>query len=156
MQLHLVLGRTLGLAHGPRPRADSVLELAQVWSSSQHAEAVARFLRQLLEHIVVPSVETDWTMKVALLLVVPATVISSPAANLENVSGVIAVIVIEMGMITPPVGLNVFVVKSVAGDVPMATIFRGVLPFWFAMAACLLAIVTFPQIALLIPQAMFQ
>ncbi|MBA90274.1 MAG: C4-dicarboxylate ABC transporter permease [Phyllobacteriaceae bacterium] len=70
--------------------------------------------------------------------------------------GVIAVIVIEMGMITPPVGLNVFVVKSVAGDVPMATIFRGVLPFWFAMAACLLAIVTFPQIALLIPQAMFQ
>ncbi|PCJ95845.1 MAG: C4-dicarboxylate ABC transporter permease, partial [Hyphomicrobiales bacterium] len=69
--------------------------------------------------------------------------------------GVIAVIVIEMGMITPPVGLNVFVVKSVAGDVPMATIFRGVLPFWFAMAACLILIVLFPQIALLIPQAMF-
>ena len=70
--------------------------------------------------------------------------------------GVIAVIVIEMGMITPPVGINVFVVKSVAKDVPMSTIFRGVLPFWFAMAACLLAIVLFPQIALLIPQAMFQ
>lgn len=70
--------------------------------------------------------------------------------------GVIAVIVIEMGMITPPVGLNVFVVKSVAGDVPMATIFRGVLPFWFAMAVGLLLIVIFPQIALLIPQAMFR
>jgi tripartite ATP-independent transporter DctM subunit len=70
--------------------------------------------------------------------------------------GVIAVIVIEMGMITPPVGLNVFVVKSVAGDVPMTTIFRGVLPFWFAMLACLLLIVLFPQIALLIPQAMFR
>ncbi|CAG1006722.1 MAG: TRAP transporter large permease [Rhizobiaceae bacterium] len=69
--------------------------------------------------------------------------------------GVIAVILIEMGMITPPVGLNVFVVKSVAHDVPMATIFRGVLPFWLAMAACLLAIVIFPQIALIIPQAMF-
>lgn len=69
--------------------------------------------------------------------------------------GVVAVIVIEMGMITPPVGLNVFVVKSVAQDVPMATIFRGVLPFWFAMMACLLLIVIFPQIALLIPQAMF-
>ncbi|AXS42302.1 TRAP transporter large permease [Breoghania sp. L-A4] len=70
--------------------------------------------------------------------------------------GVIAVIVIEMGMITPPVGLNVFVVKSVARDVPMATIFRGVLPFWCAMAVCLLLIVLFPQIALVIPQAMFR
>ncbi|MBU4529585.1 MAG: TRAP transporter large permease [Hoeflea sp.] len=70
--------------------------------------------------------------------------------------GVIAVIVIEMGMITPPVGLNVFVVKSVAQDVPMATIFRGVIPFWIAMAVGLLAIIVFPQIALIIPQAMFQ
>ncbi|WP_346910898.1 TRAP transporter large permease [uncultured Roseibium sp.] len=70
--------------------------------------------------------------------------------------GVVAVIVIEMGMITPPVGLNVFVVKSVAGDVPMGTIFKGVLPFWLAMAACLATIVAFPAIALMIPQAMFQ
>lgn len=69
--------------------------------------------------------------------------------------GVVAVILVEMGMITPPVGLNVFVVKSVAQDVPMSTIFRGVLPFWVAMAACLLAIVIVPQIALIIPQAMF-
>ena len=70
--------------------------------------------------------------------------------------GVIAVILIEMGMITPPVGLNVFVVKSVAQDVPMSTIFRGVVPFWFAMAAGLLAIIVFPQIALIMPQAMFR
>lgn len=70
--------------------------------------------------------------------------------------GVIAVIVVEMGMITPPVGLNVFVVRSVASDVPLTTIFRGVLPFWCAMLACLLAIVVFPRIALLIPQAMFR
>lgn len=70
--------------------------------------------------------------------------------------GVVAVIVIEMGMITPPVGLNVFVVKSVARDVPMATIFRGVIPFWIAMAVCLLAVIVFPQIALTIPSAMFR
>lgn len=69
--------------------------------------------------------------------------------------GVVAVIVIEMGMITPPVGLNVFVVKGVAVDVPMTTIFRGVLPFWIAMGVCLLLIVIFPQIALFIPQSMF-
>ena len=53
--------------------------------------------------------------------------------------GVICVIVIEMGLITPPVGINVFVVKGVAANVPMATIFRGVLPFWVAMALCLLS-----------------
>ena len=68
--------------------------------------------------------------------------------------GVIAVIVIEMGLITPPVGINVFVVKGVAAEVPMGTIFRGVLPFWFAMAVCLLLLVLFPQIALFLPGQM--
>jgi tripartite ATP-independent transporter DctM subunit len=69
--------------------------------------------------------------------------------------GVVAVIVIEMGMITPPVGLNVFVVKGVAPDVPMATVFRGVLPFLLAMIVGLFLIILFPQIALLIPNTMF-
>ncbi|NVO23942.1 TRAP transporter large permease [Donghicola sp. C2-DW-16] len=69
--------------------------------------------------------------------------------------GVVAVIVIEMGMITPPVGLNVFVVKGVAGDVPMATVFKGVMPFLFAMIVGLLLIIIFPSIALIIPQTMF-
>nr|MBX2884956.1 TRAP transporter large permease [Granulosicoccus sp.] len=68
--------------------------------------------------------------------------------------GVIAVIVIEMGLITPPVGINVFVVKGVADGVPMATIFRGVLPFWFAMAVCLILLVVFPEIALYLPSQM--
>lgn len=68
--------------------------------------------------------------------------------------GVVAVIVIEMALITPPVGINVFVVKGVASEVPMSTIFRGVLPFWFAMAACLGLLVMFPQIALLLPSRM--
>lgn len=69
--------------------------------------------------------------------------------------GVVAVIVIEMGMITPPVGLNVFVVRNVAVDVPLATVFRGVFPFLLAMILCLLLIVIFPDIALLVPNSMF-
>ncbi len=68
--------------------------------------------------------------------------------------GVVVVVVIEMGLITPPVGINVFVVKGVAKDVPMATIFRGVLPFWFAMAVCLGLLILFPQIALFLPEQM--
>ncbi len=48
----------------------------------------------------------------------------------------------------------VFVVKGVAQGVPMATIFRGVLPFWFAMAVCLGLLVAFPDIALYLPSRM--
>ncbi len=65
--------------------------------------------------------------------------------------GIIVVIVLEMGMISPPVGINVFVVKSIAPDVPMGTIFRGIWPFWFAMALMIVLLVIFPQIALYIP-----
>ena len=68
--------------------------------------------------------------------------------------GVVAVVVIEMGLITPPVGINVFVVKGVAQDVPMAKIFRGVFPFWIAMAVCLALLVLFPQIATFLPSQM--
>ncbi len=69
--------------------------------------------------------------------------------------GVVAVIVIEMGMITPPVGLNVFVVRNVAEGVALGTVFRGVMPFLAAMIVCLALIVAFPQIALVIPNSMF-
>ena len=69
--------------------------------------------------------------------------------------GVVVVIVIEMGMITPPVGLNVFVVRGVAGDVPLTTIFRGVMPFLIAMIVGLLLIIAIPGIALVLPNSMF-
>jgi tripartite ATP-independent transporter DctM subunit len=69
--------------------------------------------------------------------------------------GVIVVIVLEMGLISPPVGVNVFVVKGVAPDVPLATIFNGIWPFWLAMLACLLILVAFPGIALYLPNTMF-
>ena len=69
--------------------------------------------------------------------------------------GIIVVIVLEMGMISPPIGINVFVVKSIAPDVPMTRIFAGIWPFWFAMIVMLALLVAFPQIALFLPQTMF-
>ena len=69
--------------------------------------------------------------------------------------GVLMVIVLEMGLISPPVGLNVFVVKGIATDVSLHTIFRGIWPFWFAMMACILLIIVFPQLALFLPNSMF-
>ncbi|MEK9847357.1 MAG: TRAP transporter large permease [Rhodospirillaceae bacterium] len=68
--------------------------------------------------------------------------------------GVIMVIVLEMGLISPPVGVNVFVVKGVAEDVPLKQIFSGIIPFWIAMAICLIILLIFPQIALFLPNTM--
>lgn len=69
--------------------------------------------------------------------------------------GVLMVIVLEMALISPPVGINVFVVKGIAPGVPLGTIFRGIWPFWFAMAAVVILIVLFPGIALILPNTMF-
>lgn len=68
--------------------------------------------------------------------------------------GIIVVVVLEMGMISPPVGINVFVVRSIAPGVPMGTIFRGIWPFWFAMAFMIVLLAAFPQIAIWLPLQM--
>ncbi|MCB1336701.1 MAG: TRAP transporter large permease [Maritimibacter sp.] len=68
--------------------------------------------------------------------------------------GVLVVLTLEMGLISPPVGLNVFIVKSVAPGVPLARIFRGVIPFWIAMLVTLVILVAFPQISLILPNTM--
>ena len=68
--------------------------------------------------------------------------------------GVLVVLTLEMGLISPPVGLNVFIVKSVAPGVPLARIFKGVIPFWIAMLVTLVLLVAFPQISLILPNTM--
>jgi TRAP-type C4-dicarboxylate transport system permease large subunit len=70
--------------------------------------------------------------------------------------GIFMVIVLEMGLISPPVGINVFVVKGIAEDVPMGRIFAGIMPFWFAMLACVIILATFPQIAMILPNTMMR
>ena len=68
--------------------------------------------------------------------------------------GVIMVVVLEMGLISPPVGVNVFVVKGIAPDVPMGRIFAGIVPFWLAMIACTAILIAAPGIALFLPDTM--
>lgn len=65
--------------------------------------------------------------------------------------GVIIVLVTEMGVITPPVGPNVYVVSGVARDVPLVTIFKGVIPLLIAMLITTFLLILFPQIALFLP-----
>ena len=68
--------------------------------------------------------------------------------------GVITVIIMEMGQITPPVGINVFVISGVAKDVPMMTIFKGVVPFLFVQGLIILILIIFPGLATYLPSLM--
>ncbi len=65
--------------------------------------------------------------------------------------GVIVVLVAEMGVITPPVGVNVFVIKGIAPDIPLNVIFRGILPFLAALIILTVIITLIPQIATFLP-----
>ena len=65
--------------------------------------------------------------------------------------GVFVVIAMEMALITPPVGINVFVIKGVAKDVPLSTIFKGILPFLAAEIVMVFILLLFPQIATFLP-----
>ncbi|QDF97908.1 C4-dicarboxylate ABC transporter permease [Azoarcus sp. DD4] len=64
--------------------------------------------------------------------------------------GMIALVVMEVGLITPPVGMNVYIISSMAKDIPMATIFRGVLPFLASDILRIVILVLFPSISLFV------
>jgi C4-dicarboxylate transporter DctM subunit len=65
--------------------------------------------------------------------------------------GIMIVLIVEMGTITPPVGINVYVIKGVAQDIPLETIFKGIFPFLAALIAAAIILMVFPQIATFLP-----
>ncbi len=66
--------------------------------------------------------------------------------------GILALIVVELGLITPPVGMNVFVIHAMAGDIPMSQTFKGVMPFFGAELLRVLLLIAFPGIVLWLPR----
>lgn len=70
--------------------------------------------------------------------------------------GVVICMVVAIGVITPPVGINVYVIKGVAKDIPLETVFRGVTPFVIAAILCIGVLIIFPQIATFLPELMQQ
>ena len=68
--------------------------------------------------------------------------------------GVIIVMTVELGLIHPPVGMNVFVIKSVVKDVSFSTIFKGVIPFVATDLVRLVILIAFPVLATWLPQHM--
>jgi len=68
--------------------------------------------------------------------------------------GVIIVVTVQIGLVSPPVGLNVFVIAGMARDVPMPRIFRGIMPFLAAMVVLLVLLTAWPDLALILPRNM--
>jgi TRAP-type C4-dicarboxylate transport system permease large subunit len=60
--------------------------------------------------------------------------------------GIIIVLVTHMGIITPPVGISVYIIRGIAPDVPLTTIFKGCLPFLIALMVGTAAMIAFPEI----------
>ncbi|MCF8063309.1 MAG: TRAP transporter large permease [Deltaproteobacteria bacterium] len=134
----------LGLARLPMGLADLIASL--------NVPEFVVLLAIILVYIVLGCVMDCYAI---MILTVPIIFPVIEALHIDPIwFGVIMVIVLEVGLITPPVGLNVFVLKSAAPGVPLITIFWGILPF---LAAALLAIAilfAFPQIALFLPSLM--
>jgi TRAP-type C4-dicarboxylate transport system permease large subunit len=65
--------------------------------------------------------------------------------------GVIMVLLVEIGVIAPPVGINVFVIHGVANDVPITTIYRGIFPFLACMFVLAILLMLFPILATWLP-----
>jgi TRAP-type C4-dicarboxylate transport system permease large subunit len=65
--------------------------------------------------------------------------------------GVMITLMVEMGAITPPVGINVYVIKGIAPDVPLETIFKGIFPFLWALIVVTIILIFFPEIATFLP-----
>ncbi|ARO15652.1 C4-dicarboxylate transporter, DctM subunit [Ketogulonicigenium robustum] len=65
--------------------------------------------------------------------------------------GVIVMVVLEMGLLSPPVGMNVFIVHSIVPKVPQIEIYRGIVPFWLAMVVGVVILSIFPAIATALP-----
>jgi TRAP-type C4-dicarboxylate transport system permease large subunit len=69
--------------------------------------------------------------------------------------GVLLVVLIEVGLVTPPVGMNLFVLQAQLPEVPLGVIYRGVLPFLAANAALIALLLAFPVLALWLPGRLY-
>jgi tripartite ATP-independent transporter DctM subunit len=140
------------LVFGPFLALSGLPEAIATWLSGLDVPRVMILIIVLAVYIVLGTWMEGFSM---LVLTLPIVIPIMKALNYDLIwFGVMMVIVLEMGLIDPPVGINVFVVKGLVPDVPVGQIFAGVLPFWFAMMVCIAILIMFPEIALFIPNTM--
>jgi C4-dicarboxylate transporter DctM subunit len=140
----LIFSNFLDLAGLPSALAD--------WIKSLNLGAVYIVLAMCGIYIVLGCVFDSLAM---LILTVPVFFPIVQAVGVDPIwFGIIVIIVVEIGLITPPVGMNVFVIKGLFQDMSIWTIFAGVAPFLVAQLVGLGLIILFPAIALVLPKLM--
>jgi tripartite ATP-independent transporter DctM subunit len=122
------------------------------WLAGLHVAPVVVLWTIILTYILLGALMDELAM---ILLTVPIFFPVVTALGYDPIwFGVVIVVVVQIGLIAPPIGLNVFVIGGMARDVPLATIYRGILPF-LAMQIVLLVVLTlWPRMALLLPSTM--
>jgi C4-dicarboxylate transporter DctM subunit len=122
------------------------------WLAGLHVAPVVVLWTIILTYILLGALMDELAM---ILLTVPIFFPVVTAIGYDPIwFGVIIVVVVQIGLIAPPIGLNVFVIGGMARDVPLATIYRGIMPF-LAMQIVLLVLLTlWPRMALLLPNTM--
>lgn len=134
--------------------------LAQTHLPSQLASWIGQL--QLSPYITLGIILGIWVALGCVMNVIPMILLTLPALypTIEAMGfdpiwfGVLAVIVMEMGQLTPPVGIVCLAVSSV-GNVPAATVFRGIAPFFLCMCLLVLLLIFLPQLALWLPGLLF-
>ncbi len=122
------------------------------WLSGLHVAPVIVLWAIIATYIVLGALMDELAM---ILLTVPIFFPVVTAVGYDPIwFGVIIVVVVQIGLIAPPVGLNVFVIGGMARDVPLATIYRGIMPFLVAQIALLVLLTLWPEMALLLPSTM--
>jgi tripartite ATP-independent transporter DctM subunit len=122
------------------------------WLSGLHVAPVVVLWCIIATYIVLGALMDELAM---ILLTVPIFFPVVTAVGYDPIwFGVIIVVVVQIGLIAPPVGLNVFVIGGMARDVPLATIYRGILPFLAAQIVLLVLLTLWPGMALLLPGTM--
>ncbi len=99
---------------------------------------------------------TVWQEPTELTTAIRSVTAAFIAAGIDPVwFGVYIIIMCELAAITPPVGLNVYIISRSAPEVPLGTIFRGIVPFFAVTLACLVLFTLVPEIVLWLPQQAF-
>lgn len=115
------------------------------------------------KYIIMAAVVLFYIVMGCILNVIPMILLTLPAIFPTIIGlgfdpvwfGVVVVILMEMGQITPPVGINVFALSSVAPEVPLSSIFRRIIPFFLSMLFLVALLTVFPSIALWLPEQVF-
>jgi C4-dicarboxylate transporter, DctM subunit len=122
------------------------------WLAGLHVAPVVVLWTIILTYVLLGALMDELAM---ILLTVPIFFPVVTALGYDPIwFGVIIVVVVQIGLIAPPIGLNVFVIGGMARDVPLATIYRGILPFLAMQIVLLVMLTLWPRMALLLPNTM--